>query len=228
LTTVVIREVTDPTELALFPVLEKQIWGEGDAVSINMLVATLVEGGLALGAFAGEKLVGSVYGFASRDPAVFHSHYLAVLPHLRRNGIGSRLKQAQGSLARRRGYRLMRWTFDPLQLTNAYLNLNRLGTVALSYHINHYGELAGINGGLPSDRLTTYWYLHPSEKPIFDSAQKKVTVPEVTPAEIAAGSTTALRARLLVRKELEPLLATGWRVTSVDLDSRHYVLQQVR
>ena len=29
----------------------------------------------------------------------------------------------------------------------------------MSYHVNHYGSLGGINGSLPSDRVTVSWDL---------------------------------------------------------------------
>jgi hypothetical protein len=62
------------------------IWGgDDDRVSVNMLVACLEEGGVAIGAFDGERIVGSVFGFRTFDPRVLHSHYMAVDPEFRRN-----------------------------------------------------------------------------------------------------------------------------------------------
>ena len=57
-------------ELAVLPEFEQRIWGgESEMVSVNMLVATISEGGMAIGAFDGERIVGAVYGFADQRPA---------------------------------------------------------------------------------------------------------------------------------------------------------------
>ena len=111
-------------------------WGQpqslGDAVrQIRALrVATISEGGMAIGAFDGDRLVGSVYGFATHQPEVLHSHYLAVDPEYRRSGLGVALKHRQREWCLANGRTSMRWTFDPLQLGNAHLNLRSLRAVA--------------------------------------------------------------------------------------------------
>jgi chorismate synthase len=128
-------------------------------VSVNVLVATVSEGGMAIGAFdvdgpGRERLVGAVYGFATSQPHVLHSHYMAVDPAYRRRGLAVELKQRQRTWCLDHDVTAMRWTYDPLQLANAHLNLQVLGAVGISYHVNHYGTLGGINGSLPSDRVT--------------------------------------------------------------------------
>lgn len=57
------------------------------------------------------------------------------------------------------GHTHVRWTFDPLRITNARLNLNRLGGRSCTYLVNYYGEMGGINEGLPFDRLLLDWRL---------------------------------------------------------------------
>lgn len=222
-TSVRFHELRTADELAALPPFEHRIWGgEGDAVSVNMLVAVVVEGGVAIGAFDGPTLIGSVFGFPTREPDVLHSHYLAVDPDWRRRGLGVALKHEQADWCRRNGYRAMRWTFDPLQVANAHLNLRVLGAVGITYHVNHYGTLGGINGDLPSDRLTVRWDLdgrHPAR-----SEHRIVPVPSVTPAEIAASSAAAVDARLTLRHALAPALAQGWVVADVDREARHYVI----
>src|SRR6185295_12080094 len=90
---------------------------------------------------------------------VLHSHYLAVDPDYRRSGLGVALKYQQRDWCLANGRTAMRWTFDPLQLGNAHLNLRSLGAVGVQYHANLYGPMGGINGGLPSDRLVVEWDL---------------------------------------------------------------------
>jgi predicted GNAT superfamily acetyltransferase len=223
--TIDIRVLTTPEELGALPDFEDLIWGgEDERVSVNVLVAVISEGGVALGAYDGDRLVGSAFGFPTHDPSVLHSHYLAVHPDLRGSGLGERIKRAQGEWCLANSYTAMRWTFDPLQLTNAHLNLNKLRAMGVSYHVNHYGALGGINGSLPSDRLTVQWELA-RERPAF-SESFVLDVPPVTPEQIAAAEPAALAARLAVRDAMAPHLADGWLVTAVDRAARTYTLSR--
>jgi predicted GNAT superfamily acetyltransferase len=54
----------------------------------------------------------------------------------------------------------MEWTFDPLEIKNAYFNLERLGAIARRYNINQYGITSSpLQGFLPTDRLVAEWWL---------------------------------------------------------------------
>jgi predicted GNAT superfamily acetyltransferase len=220
------RELVTADELKVLPEFEHRIWGSGgDAVSVNMLVATITEGGMAIGAFVGDRIVGAVYGFATREPTVLHSHYMAVDPEHRRTGLGVELKQRQRAWCLQRGITHVRWTYDPLQLGNAHLNLHALGAVGVAYHIDHYGNLGGINGSLPSDRITVSWELSPaSPRP---EPSLVVEVPPASADDIARSSEAALAARLAVRAELADRVGSGWHVVGVDRAARQYLLAQV-
>jgi len=221
-TTPEFRVLRTADELAVLPPFEHRIWGGEDAVSVNMLVAVVAEGGVAIGAFDGDEIVGSVFGFPTHDPSVLHSHYMAVHPAWRRRGMAVQLKQHQRTWCVERGITGMRWTYDPLQLANAHLNLVALGAVGVTYHENHYGTLGGINGDLPSDRLTVFWDLVPTAPP--PAATLFVDVPPVTADDIAASNEAAMRARLTVRAELQGPMSEGWRVVGVDREARRYAL----
>ena len=83
------RVLRDADELAVLPVFEAKIWGgDDDRVSVNMLVACVEEGGVAIGAFDGDQIVGSLFGFRTHEARVLHSHYMAVDPEYRRSGLG--------------------------------------------------------------------------------------------------------------------------------------------
>jgi len=210
-------------ELAVLPEFEGRIWGgDDDRVSVNMLVACLEEGGVAIGAFHGERIVGSAFGFRTFDPRVLHSHYMAVDPDYRRGGLGEQLKRRQAEWCVDNGVTAMRWTFDPLQLANAHLNLNKLGAFGVSYHVNHYGALGGINGSLPSDRLTVQWELE-RPRPAF-AEQFVLHVPDASPQQIAASAPEALHARVAVRDAMSPHLGDGWKVVGVHREARTYTL----
>ena len=188
-----LRVLRTADELAVMPPFERKIWGVVDeVVSVNMLVACLEEGGVAIGAFVGEQVVGTVFGFRTHEERVLHSHYMAVDPEYRRHGLGEQLKRRQAEWCVDNGVTAMRWTFDPLQLANAHLNLNRLGAIGVSYHVNHYGTMGGLNGGLPSDRLTVQWELtRPRTRalPGLDSATEwlRTRIPEAGGVSVVHG-----------------------------------------
>src|SRR5206468_9774786 len=78
----------------------------------------------------------------------------------RNAGIGRRLKLAQRDDAIARGFDLMEWTFDPLEIRNAHLNIARLGVIVRRYQPDFYGPSSSpLQGGLPTDRLYAEWWL---------------------------------------------------------------------
>ncbi|MFD1809838.1 GNAT family N-acetyltransferase [Gemmobacter lanyuensis] len=117
------------------------------------------EGGLLAGAFQGDRLLGYVFAFPTRDPQVQHSHRLAVRAEARGLKLGARLKWYQHDWCARNGVALVRWTYDPLRRTNATLNIAALGAGAHVYLPDYYGEMAGINAGTASDRLMAEWVI---------------------------------------------------------------------
>ena len=144
--------------------LQKEVWNFTDAelVPLRMFVVADKVGGQVMGAFDGKDMVGfalSVPG--TRTGHVYlHSHMLAVRKDHRNGGLGRRLKLMQREDALARGIELIEWTFDPLEIKNAYLNIEKLGAIARRYNINQYGITSSpLQGGLPSDRLIAEWWL---------------------------------------------------------------------
>jgi predicted GNAT superfamily acetyltransferase len=85
---------------------------------------------------------------------------LAVREAYRDTGLGRRLKLYQREDALQRGIELIEWTFDPLEIKNAWLNIEKLGAIARRYVINQYGITSSpLQGGLPSDRFVVEWWL---------------------------------------------------------------------
>ena len=145
-------------------VLQLEVWGysDGDVIPRRVFVVAQRIGGQVIGAFNGDTLVGfamSLPGYRDRKPYL-HSHMLAVLPQYRNEGIGRRLKLAQREDAIARGFDLMEWTFDPLEVRNAHLNIGRLGVIVRRYQPDFYGPSSSpLQGGLPTDRLYAEWWL---------------------------------------------------------------------
>ena len=151
-------------ELRACVALQKEVWNFSDAelVPLRMFVVADKVGGQVLGAFDG----GTMVGFAMSVPGTrsghiyLHSHMLAVRADHRNSGLGRRLKLLQREDALARGIELIEWTFDPLEIKNAYLNIEKLGAIARRYTINQYGiTTSPLQGGLPSDRLIAEWWL---------------------------------------------------------------------
>jgi predicted GNAT superfamily acetyltransferase len=144
--------------------LQKEVWNFSDAelVPLRMFVVADKVGGQVIGAFEGSDMVGfalSVPGTRSGH-IYLHSHMLAVRKEYRNAGLGRRMKLMQREDALTRGIELIEWTFDPLEIKNAYLNIEKLGAISRRYNINQYGITSSpLQGGLPSDRLIAEWWL---------------------------------------------------------------------
>jgi len=161
---ILIRKCSGLDELRACVALQKEVWNFSDIelVPLRMFVVGEKIGGQVVGAFQGNDLV----GFAFAIPGVraghsyLYSHMLAVRKKYRDAGLGRRLKLFQRDDALARGFELMEWTFDPLEIKNAYLNLEKLGAIARRYNVNQYGITSSpLQGGLPSDRLVAEWWL---------------------------------------------------------------------
>ena len=91
-----------------------------------------------------------------------HSHMLArvaCLPQRRGLAVGLKLAQREDALELA-DIELMEWTFDPLEIKNAHLNIARLGAISRRYHADFYGPSSSpLQGGLPTDRLYAEWWL---------------------------------------------------------------------
>jgi predicted GNAT superfamily acetyltransferase len=161
---IVIRRCQGLDELRTCVALQKEIWNftDDELVPLRMFVVAEKVGGQVMGAFDGKEMIGfalSVPGMRSGH-LYLHSHMLAVRKEHRNTGLGRRLKLLQREDALSRGIELIEWTYDPLEIKNAYLNIEKLGAISRRYNINQYGITSSpLQGGLPSDRLIAEWWL---------------------------------------------------------------------
>ena len=161
---IVLRRCHSLEEMRACVALQKEVWNFTDAelVPLRLFVVADKVGGQVMGAFNGNDMVGfalAVPGMRSGRPYL-HSHMLAVRKDYRNHGLGRRLKLLQREDALAHGIELIEWTFDPLEIKNAYLNIERLGAIARRDNINQYGITSSpLQGGLPSDRLIAEWWL---------------------------------------------------------------------
>jgi predicted GNAT superfamily acetyltransferase len=146
--------------------LQKIVWGYEDDTEVmpaRLFVVAVKVGGQAFGAYDGDKLVGFLLAIPGLKPdgrAYLHSHMMGVLPEYRNHGIGRQLKLRQRDEAIARGIDLIEWTFDPMQLKNAWFNIEGLGAIVRRYVRNQYGiSSSALQGGLPTDRLVAEWWV---------------------------------------------------------------------
>jgi predicted GNAT superfamily acetyltransferase len=214
--------------------MQKEVWGFTDAelVPLRMFVVASKVGGQVIGAFEGKELVGfalAVPGARAGHPYL-HSHMLAVRASHRNSGLGRKLKLFQREDALERGYELIEWTFDPLEIKNAYLNLEKLAAVARRYNLNQYGITSSpLQGFLPTDRLVGEWWLRSKRvetflstgrKPEFKTVQR-ISVPgqiyEWKAAEATRGRAAEVQARN--REQFLKAFAEGLAVLGYERDA---------
>lgn len=164
-TEVVIRDIEQISEMRDVEGLQKEVWrcADREIVPALALKPSVEVGGILVGAFDADELIGFAYGFVGLEGGrpLIHSDMLAVKPAYRNHGLGYRLKLAQRERALARGVSTMTWTFDPLQSRNAHLNFAKLGVVAERYEVNYYGEETSsfLHRHTGTDRLWVRWPL---------------------------------------------------------------------
>jgi len=211
--------------------LQKDIWGFEDIelLPVRLFIVATKVGGQALGAFDGNRMVGfclAIPGLKPGGGSYLHSHMMGVTPEYRDSGVGRQLKLKQREEALARGIDLIEWTFDPLEIKNAHLNMERLGAIVRRYVRNQYGTTTShLHGGLPTDRCVAEWWItSPRVKAVMEGSPP-VARPEIVeripvPAEIAAlRRSDPKRARQIqqeISSRFEEYFARGLAVVGVE------------
>ncbi len=225
---IVIRACEGFDELDACVQLQIETWGLHAALTTPRKVFRVAQaiGGQVVGAFDTELTGASprggpepLVGFAMAQPGIktadgaprayLHSDMLAVRESYRNRGIGAQLKWEQRREALSRGIRRMEWTFDPLEIKNAFLNIHRLGAIVCVYRVNFYGVSSSrLQGGLPTDRLLAEWHL--------DSDRVRALA-EGCPAEAPNVRERIREERILARIRV-PASIYQWRAPEGNLD----------
>jgi predicted GNAT superfamily acetyltransferase len=160
---IVIRDIETLDEMHEVEQLQREIWGVSD---LDVLPALALRpqkevGAILMGAFAGGRIVGFVFGFPGilNGETIIHSDMLGVSSEYRSQNLGYLLKLAQRDAALALGVKRITWTFDPLQSRNAHLNFGKLGVIADRYLVNYYGETSSFLHRSGTDRLWVTWLL---------------------------------------------------------------------
>jgi predicted GNAT superfamily acetyltransferase len=209
--------------------VQKRVWSAADAdvVPLPLFVVAAETGGQVLGAFAGPKMVGFTMAVAGvRDGQPFlHSHMTAVLGEFRDRGIGRQLKLFQRQDALGRGMQLVEWTFDPLEVKNAYFNLMRLGAIARRFLPNCYGITSSpLHAGLPTDRLVAEWWLSSSrvkavlagQEPSPGASAAVIEVPATVGELRQKDVQQAARVQGEIREQFQHWFARGYAATGME------------
>lgn len=215
--------------------LQQEVWNFSDAelVPVRLFVVANKIGGQVVGAFDRNELVGFALALPGHrhGHAYLHSQMLAVRQEYRNEGLGRRLKLYQRTDALARGFELMEWSFDPLEIKNAYLNIEKLGAIARRYNVNQYGITASpLQGGLPTDRLMAEWWMKSQRvEAILSDIQRPEVVPRASievPAEIyewKSSQSTRTRASEVQqknRKKFTQAFAEGLVVLGYERDTQ--------
>ncbi len=209
-------------------------------VPFTLYVVAEETGGQVIGAFEGERMVGFTFAFAGLHDGkpYLHSHMAAVLPEARDRGVGRGLKLFQRADALARGIECIEWTFDPLEVKNAYFNLMRLGAVVRRLIPNCYDITASpLHSGLPTDRLVAEWDLR-SERverclrglaPVvgFSPRAERVDVPRELEEWKRSDTEAARQAQTRIRESLEGWFRRGYAVVAIETGNgaARYVLE---
>lgn len=129
------------------------------------LVTLAHNGGLVLGAFAGDGQLAAVsisfLGTETRDPRrpamanlKMVAAYWGAHPGVSWHDASYDLFVRQRDFAVQQGIRLITWTLDPLDSEQVYLSVRSLGAVTNRYIANYYGS----NGAVNKDRLIMEWW----------------------------------------------------------------------
>jgi len=209
--------------------LQRLVWGFADVelVPKDVIVVAGSTGGQVFGAFNGAEMVGFLLSFPGyRDGRSYiHSHMLAVLPDYRDAGVGRRLKLEQRADAMARGLELVEWTFDPLELKNAYFNIERLGAIVRRYIVDKYGRTSSpLHGGLPTDRLVAEWWLKtPRVEAVIRGGAvahapgtRRIAVPAAIAQLKSNQRAEAERVQSEIREQFQKLFDSGYAVTGFE------------
>ena len=214
--------------------IEREVWAAADIdlVPLPIFVVMAHTGGQILGAFDGARMVGFTLAFPAYQNGrlLLHSHMTAVVEGYRDKGVGRGLKLFQREDALSRGIELVEWTFDPLELKNAYFNLERLGAVVREFLPNAYGiTTSPLHANMPTDRFMAQWWLRSrrvQERVAGRAAAKRsdravrIAVPRNIGELKDSNSGEAIRVQASLRGQFLEWLGRGYIVTGIEMDEK--------
>jgi len=206
--------------------VQETIWGFSpiDLLPVRFFVVASKIGGQVFGAYDSGVMVAfclAIPGLKPNGKPYLHSHMLGVLPEYRNSGLGRRLKMHQKDLALARGIDLIEWTFDPLEIKNAYFNIVRLGAIVRRYVRNQYGVTSSpLAGGLPTDRCIAEWWI--AAPPARAAVAEGVRLPVDIAAIRSEDPDRAREIQSELADQFEAAFARGLAVIGVERDDEWF------
>jgi predicted GNAT superfamily acetyltransferase len=129
-----LRKLETLEDLEQMALLEQKVWAM-NPVPLHQTLTVAKNGGVLIGAFDENRMVGFVYSFPGylNGETYLCSHMMGIDPAYQNQGLGYRLKMKQAEEAKQLGYIKIRWTYDPLESRNGYLNITKLGAICSDY-----------------------------------------------------------------------------------------------
>jgi predicted GNAT superfamily acetyltransferase len=217
--------------------LQRRIWryDDEDVVPASIFVVAQHTGGHAYCAFHDDEAVGFALAFSAQrgGRGFWHSHMVGVLPEYQNQGVGRLLKLHQREEALLAAVPTIEWTFDPLELRNAYFNIARLGVIVRHYIPDCYGGTTSpLHGSLPTDRLVAEWHVRSSRVEAALAGKAAVDGIEISvPVRIgewkSSGDQRAHQIQADLRHRFTDLFARGYAITGFRRGNEHceYVLE---
>lgn len=198
-----IRRLTELDQFTEAVHLQQEIWGflDIELLPARLFVVANKIGGHLFGGYDGDRMIAflvAIPGLKEASRGYLHSHMMGVLPEYRNRGLARSLKMAQKADALKRGIALIEWTFDPLELKNAYFNIEKLGAIMRRYLFNNYGTTSSrLHAGLPTDRLVAEWWVEEPRR-LAPAVEARIAIPadiaDLRVADPAAAREIQLRA----------------------------------
>jgi predicted GNAT superfamily acetyltransferase len=227
-----IRLLTEIEEFRETAKLQQAVWGfsELDCVPPRLFIVNKHVGGVALGAFDAGRMIGFSFAMAGcrkTGETFLHSNMTGFLAEYQNRGLGRRMKLRQREEALACGYRMIEWTFDPLEIRNAYFNIEKLGAVMRTYRPNCYGITSSkLHGSIPTDRLVAEWeidtdrarYAMEHGRSPDRPAERQIAVPAEAARVRSTHPERTLAMQTAIREQFQAAFAdhltvTGYRVT---------------
>jgi len=224
--------------------IQRITWGYRDVMIFpyTLMISTRHSGGVLLGAYVNDELVGFLYGYLGMGGGSLYlfSQRMGVLPTYQGKGIGTALKLAQREQMLRQGIDLVVWTYEPLEGGNAKLNIEKLGGIIRTYVRDIYGAVENpLQAGLAMDRLLVEWplmservrlhvgghvkqsspqeWLEEKKYPIINYANWESDLPRPIATDLELDDEVLLvqvPPDLQVIKKRDLSIARGWRITT--------------
>jgi predicted GNAT superfamily acetyltransferase len=135
--------------------------GEVGVVPAYLLELTASHGGLTLGLYMNERIIGfsfSIAAYTKETGYYLFSDSMGFYKNYQRKSLGFLLKQVQYQVAKEKGAKRIYWTYDPLLGPNANINIRKVGGTVHHYELDRYSLINTSSGiCIPADRFLLDW-----------------------------------------------------------------------